>query len=35
VPQTLIRAIVEANATRKDVIVADILRRAPRLVGTH
>jgi UDPglucose 6-dehydrogenase len=35
VPQTLIRAIVEANATRKDVIAADILRRAPRVVGIH
>jgi len=35
VPQTLIRAIVEANATRKDVIAADILRRNPRVVGIH
>jgi UDPglucose 6-dehydrogenase len=35
VPQTLIRAIVEANATRKDVIAADILARGPRVVGIH
>jgi UDPglucose 6-dehydrogenase len=35
VPQTLIRAIVEANATRKDLIAADILARRPRVVGIH
>jgi UDPglucose 6-dehydrogenase len=35
VPQTLIRAIVEANGTRKDVIATDILRRSPRVVGIY
>jgi UDPglucose 6-dehydrogenase len=35
VPQTLIHAIVEANATRKNVIAADILRRTSRVVGIH
>ncbi|MBU3673412.1 MAG: nucleotide sugar dehydrogenase [Sinobacteraceae bacterium] len=35
VPQVLIRAIVEANATRKDMIAADILARRPRVVGIH
>lgn len=35
VPQNLIRAIVEANQTRKDFIAADILRRGPRVVGIH
>jgi len=33
VPQNLIRAVVEANATRKDFIAADVLRRGPRTVG--
>jgi UDPglucose 6-dehydrogenase len=33
VPQSLIRAIVEANSTRKDFIAEDILRRTPRVVG--
>jgi UDPglucose 6-dehydrogenase len=35
VPQTLIRAIVDANATRKDFIAADILQRRPGCVGIY
>ncbi|MGX5726580.1 nucleotide sugar dehydrogenase [Metapseudomonas otitidis] len=35
VPQNLIRAIVEANSTRKDFIAEDILRRNPRVVGIY
>lgn len=35
VPQTLIRAIVDANVTRKDFVAQDILKRAPRVVGIH
>jgi UDPglucose 6-dehydrogenase len=35
VPQTLIGAIVEANATRKDFIADDILRRRPKTVGVY
>ncbi len=35
VPQNLIAAIVEANTTRKDFIAADILSRAPRVVGLY
>jgi len=35
VPQNLIRAIVDANTTRKDFIADDILRRKPRVVGIH
>ncbi len=35
VPQTLIKAIVESNATRKDFIAADILSRDPRVVGIY
>lgn len=35
VPQTLIQAIVTANASRKDFIAADILRRNPRTVGVY
>lgn len=35
VPQNLIRAIVDANTTRKDFIAEDILRRTPRVVGIH
>ena len=35
VPQNLIRAIVDANTTRKDVVAMDIISRRPRVVGVH
>lgn len=35
VPQNLIRAIVEANRTRKDFIADDIIRRQPGVVGIY
>ncbi len=35
VPSTLIRAIVDANATRKDFVADAILRRKPRTVGVY
>ena len=35
VPQNLIRAIVDANATRQDLIAAEVLKRGPRVVGVH
>ncbi|MHB1620698.1 MAG: nucleotide sugar dehydrogenase [Sulfuricella sp.] len=35
VPQNLIHAIVEANATRKDFVAASILKRNPKIVGIH
>ena len=35
VPQNLIRAIVDANSTRKDFVAADILARQPRRVGVY
>jgi UDPglucose 6-dehydrogenase len=35
VPQNLIQAIVDSNATRKDFVAEDILRRSPRVVGIY
>jgi UDPglucose 6-dehydrogenase len=35
VPQNLIRAIVDANTTRKDFISFDILKRNPKVVGIY
>jgi UDPglucose 6-dehydrogenase len=35
VPQNLIRAVVDANATRKDFVAFDILKRNPRVVGIY
>lgn len=35
VPQNLIRAIVEANTTRKDFIAESILKRNPKTVGIY
>ena len=35
VPQNLIHAIVESNATRKDFISASILKRRPKVVGIY
>jgi UDPglucose 6-dehydrogenase len=35
VPQNLIRAIIEANATRKSVIVDAVMARGARVVGLH
>lgn len=35
VPQTLIRAIVDANTTRKDFIAASIVERSPQVVGVY
>ncbi|HEX4878585.1 MAG TPA: nucleotide sugar dehydrogenase [Limnobacter sp.] len=35
VPQNLIRAIVEANSTRKDFVAFDIIKRQPKVVGIY
>lgn len=35
VPQNLIRAIVDANSTRKDFLAAEILKLGPKVVGIH
>jgi UDPglucose 6-dehydrogenase len=35
VPQNLIRAIVDANTTRKDFIADSIIRQNPKVVGVH
>lgn len=35
VPQTLIKAIVEANSTRKDFIAEQIIKRNPQVVGIY
>ena len=35
VPQNLIRAIVDANTTRKDFVAFDILDREPKVVGMY
>ncbi len=35
VPNNLIRAIVDANSTRKDYIAASIIRKKPKIVGIY
>lgn len=35
VPQSLMRAIVDANSTRKDFVASDILSRKPKVVGIY
>jgi UDPglucose 6-dehydrogenase len=35
VPQSLVRAIVDANSIRKDFVAADILKRNPKVVGVY
>jgi UDPglucose 6-dehydrogenase len=35
VPQNIIRAVVDANSTRKDFVAFDILKRKPKVVGIY
>ena len=35
IPQNLIRAIVDANSTRKDFVASDIMKRKPKVVGIY
>jgi UDPglucose 6-dehydrogenase len=35
VPQNLMRAIVDANSTRKDFVAFDIMKRKPKVVGIY
>ncbi len=35
VPQNIIRAIVDANSTRKDFVASDIMKRKPKVVGIY
>ncbi len=35
IPQNLMRAIVDANSTRKDFVAFDILKRTPKVVGIY
>ncbi len=35
VPQNLIRAIVDANSTRKDFVADSIIKQKPKVVGVH
>src|SRR3546814_20060899 len=35
VPQNLIQAIVSSTTTRKDFVAAEVIKRAPRIVGIH
>jgi UDPglucose 6-dehydrogenase len=35
IPQSLMRAIVDSNSTRKDFVADDILKRGPKVVGVY